>query len=419
MRKFRLGAESSHGAARGLRGWSSWQGRLTAAVVVMAICGVSLWTAGVVLTRPPMPTSSPSASPSPANTPFSSSDFAIVAPGESMPIQGWLPSDWPEQTPIPTPKPSSAPRPAATVEPSIDWHDSPGHHLHVSGRVTDLAGKPIAGIAAVANNSDGGGNAAFTNAQGDYSVEVWSGAVKMEFDDDYGTYATGFLGANGFTYDMSEAIEIDMTHGDVGGVNIALPPALLATISFTDLNGTPVSGISCLVDVEYGISPFLNKPCTRVVRPGMWVAFQFWDNSDRYAAGYYNVDLGYTSRSDQRSRVTISTSSLNVTVALPPMVHISGHVSMAGGGILPAHLVVTACNIEARRCYALGSVPDANGAYSLEVGPGTWWVGLGDSSTSKMLGYYSSSGFTTNPAEATSIVVGSSNVTGIDMILPS
>ncbi len=399
----------------GRSGWNSSAGRLTAVFAVIAILAVSAWTAGVLLTRPPAATPSPGSTATPAliDRDASPSEVALVETSESAPPAEWFASESP--SPSPTPERTATPKPAPTIaEPTIPWEDSPGHGLHIYGRITTTSGEPLGGIEVQANDDSDQGLTT-SDVLGRYTLHVAAGLVSLKFYCYNGMYATGWLGASGFTYDRSKAIQFDTTPGDVTGADIALPPAITIFFHFRNQAGVNL-GPNC--DFS-GTSVFVMPPfsCGAVVQPGERVGLHFLSNGPSYPDGYYNAASGYTSDPNEATTILIGEESLDITIVVPPAVHVAGQVSVAGGGPLPGNLAAVACWPGQQTG---PSVPiGADGSYSVKLGPGTWRIQILDLATDRVVGYYGSTGFTPNYAEATPFVLGGSDLTGIDMVLPS
>jgi hypothetical protein len=168
--------------------------------------------------------------------------------------------------------------------------------------------------------------------------------------------------------------------------------------------------------LSYSVVSDAGGNCTFVVLPGDEIRFFTEDPSGNFADGYYSASApdGYSAYEGDMSTLTVPDTGLTVTLALPGVLYVSGNVTMSGGGALPAGTTVYACSGgTCSRWFGLQS----DGSYSIKLGPGTWtimvgvWLGA-------TLGYYSSSGFTTDPGSATPIVLTDASVTGINIVLP-
>ncbi len=194
------------GAGRRVPGWSTWQGRLTAVVAIGVLMAGSVFTVGVVLTRPSQtPAPSQKATPPAPAEEWPSDDVVVVEPSEWPSDDGLFPSDDPwaspdEPTTGPTPRRTAAPTARVTAEPSIPWVDSPGHHtVSISGKVTNQAGAPLPKISVGVFEPKGSGWGFDTDSAGNYEAWVPADLYTLGFNDSAGRYASGWLGAAGFT----------------------------------------------------------------------------------------------------------------------------------------------------------------------------------------------------------------------------
>jgi hypothetical protein len=154
--------------------------------------------------------------------------------------------------------------------------------------------------------------------------------------------------------------------------------------------------------------------CAFAVMPGDKI--DLFTESTAYSDGRYSASSpnGYSPYENGASLLTVPDNGLTVTIALPRAVYISGTVAMSGGGALPADMTAYACG--GGKCFPWAAV-HSDGTYSLKAGPGTWMIMVGHWLAAS-IGYYSTSGLTTDPGSATPIVLSGANVKGINIVIP-
>jgi hypothetical protein len=307
------GATRRMGVAFG--GLGLWHGLAVAAAsaaVVIAVAGTAV-----------LMSIGPDRGTAVASGTISAPSIPSAAPTEYLPVSEWpWASGWPSESEWPTP----SEQPSAIREPSgTDWPYSPVPlDRTIAGRVTDLSGNPVAGFVVVACgrwcwNQE-------TDSSGHYALQVAAGHYVMHFavsGDHPLDYASGYLGPTGFTYDRNAARDIDVTSVSATGVDVALPPALHATLHLVNSSGASLAGIYCWIHAggaNWGTSD-ANGYCSAVVVPGQDVWFQFEDPSHVYASGYYSSSSpgGYTSYDGDPTRLTVPASGVEVEVTIPAL----------------------------------------------------------------------------------------------------
>jgi hypothetical protein len=152
------------------------------------------------------------------------------------------------------------------------------------------------------------------------------------------------------------------------------------------------------------------------VAPNNNYVLEFDDPSGTYASGYYSSS-GFTTDYDVASAVRVTSSAVSgIDITLPGTIHISGTVRNAAAAGLP-NIDVRACPTSPGFCY--NATTAGNGTYSVGVAPNLSYIlEFDDYSGMYAGGWYSTSGFTTDPDAASAVSVTSSDVSGKDITLP-
>ena len=271
-------------------------------------------------------------------------------------------------------------------------------------------------------------------ADGSYSVAVASSdTYQVQFTDNDNVYASGWydsaVATTQYTSDYSLATDVVVDVSDVPGINIRLPLAVHITGTVTGPGATPLSGIdvwTCSTGYGscYDATSVAGGSYSVAVAPSDTYQMSFTDYSNVYASGYYDSAVPsthYTADSSLSSDVVVGVSDVpGINIRLPLAVHITGTVT--GPGSVPlSGIDVTACSTGYGSCGEATSA--ANGSYSVAVAPSdTYQVEFTDYDNVYASGWYDSAvpttHYTSDSSSATDVVVGVSDVPGINIRLP-
>lgn len=293
--------------------------------------------------------------------------------------------------------------------------------LHISGRVSNPSGAGIRSVYVTACTAAGSPcGRGRTDASGDYTVGgLIPGSYRLQFLDGYHTYASGYYSDDGFTIYPAQATPVTVPP-DATGIDITLPIG-------SRIRGTVTgSGNSRLANVTVKACPAAGdglcgeswtsttgRYALSGLAPESYLV-SFVDLTGVHASGYFSA-AGFAPDPGDADPVVVPPDATGVNVQLPPGNEIGG--TLTGPEDHPAvGVTATACSTTGDWCWS--SVSDGAGDYLVTgLVPGTYQVSLTDSRDRYASGYYSESGFTANPAEATVLTV-SPNQTGIDVQLP-
>jgi hypothetical protein len=290
--------------------------------------------------------------------------------------------------------------------------------VHLVGTVTNAGSDPLSGIQVSALDPTTGKSDSYphsTDGDGTYSIAVAPGAYDLWFYDGSGAYGSGYHGASGFTYDPGLASPVTIAATDVT-TNITLPGAVHIQGKVTNAAHDAIADIT--VNILTASASYYDSRQTDgegnysvAVAPGSYVV-QTYDDSEVYGNGYYSTG-GFTYDSSSATVLDVSSSDATADIELPAALHIQGTVTNGSHSPLAGILVTT--NDKS----GVSVVTEADGKYSLPVSPGHFSLYFSDELGIYGSGYYSTGGFTYNPASASSIDVTSTDVTGRDVSLPS
>ena len=293
--------------------------------------------------------------------------------------------------------------------------------LHISGTVTGAGGVAVSdGWVGTYDPAGDGGSWTSTNADGSYSLSVGPGSYTIQFGDHSGTYLGGWYSSGGWVPDRASATPVDVTTGDVDGIDIVLPVALHIRGTVTGAGGVPIS--DGWVNAYDGNGDWVDGNSTNAdgsyslpVGPGSY-NIRFYDNSGAYAGGWYSSG-GYVANQASATPVVVTTGDVDgINVVLPAALRIRGTVTGAGGVPIDDGEVVAYDSTG--DSVADGSIM-TDGSYSLPVGPGSYTLHFLDYSGTYIDGWYSSSGWVPDQASATPVVVTTADVDEIDIVLPA
>ena len=261
---------------------------------------------------------------------------------------------------------------------------------------------------------------ATTRADGSWSIAVPAGptaSYSISYYVSAGTYASGYLGSTGFTYDLGLAKTIAVMEGDVTGQNVVLPLALHIAGSVTGPGSSDLSGIDVYALPVSG-DPFISGSTdasgaySMVVPPGSY-SIWFSDPNGVYASGYWS-STGYTQT--QPGEVDVTTGDqTGIHVELPVGVHLSGTVQNKGAADLPN---INVCFFDSNGHLADEEPTDQSGDFTDFLAPGVYYVGFLDPSGTYATGYWNGNGFSPDPAVMAGIDATAGGVAGIDVHLP-
>jgi hypothetical protein len=288
----------------------------------------------------------------------------------------------------------------------------------ISGTVTN--GK--AGLADIDVEVDSAADGSYyddvlTEADGTWSIPVAPGSYTVTFTDDSGTYASGYLGKNGFTYDPNSAATVIVTNATVGGKNVVLPAALHISGTVTDTSSNALSGIDVYAydsktmdPVAYGMTDD-DGTYSMAVAPGTYLV-EFSDSAGTYPSGYWSKS-GFTDDVGTADSVTVTKADVPaINAALPTGYVISGVVtdqSDLGIGDIEVDIYNTSDDLVA------SAYTEDDGSYSVVVAPGPHTVAFVDDSGTYADGYWDGSGFNVEPASARQF---SGAHSGVDVVMP-
>ena len=295
----------------------------------------------------------------------------------------------------------------------------------ISGTVSDANG-PLANIAVAANPAPGG-VVTTTLSDGSYTMTVPPGNYFLQFQDPALAHPPGFYSSAGFTIYQDSATLVHATSGNVSGIDVVMPVGYTISGIVSDANG-PLSGIWVSVfaappapkgsppgpSTDLGATTDASGHYAAVVPPGTYeVGFEDPTGAhieDVYWAGrphlYVNDPFGATQIQVTSSGVT------GIDFVMAAANSIRGTVSDAYGPLANIRVVASSGSAGAQFDTTV------QGTYLAALAPGTYTLQFMDPSGGHPSGFYSSAGFTIDPAAATSIDLSSSNVAGINVVMP-
>jgi hypothetical protein len=291
--------------------------------------------------------------------------------------------------------------------------------FEIEGTVTDAAGQPIEGIR-VSANGPGPGADDLTDALGHYVIRpLLAGAFTLEVRNDglvnylSGPYVDGTVGEP-----FSEGTEIHVD-SNVAGVDIVVPSGLRLVGTLTGIPDPSVVATQVVPDGDpfaYAVRVEPDGDWQIVgLRPGQFkVVVQLGDDSGTLL-GYWRSDGTLTT--DYEAATTIDLIDADITgldATVPAARTITGRVTDdSAAPIANAFLFACADNVG---CQIRNS--RADGAFTFDrAAAGQWRLFAG--ARDHVSGYYGPNGFVIDHQDATLISVGNSNVSGIEVVLPS
>jgi hypothetical protein len=299
----------------------------------------------------------------------------------------------------------------------------------IKGTVTGPDGKPLANIQVLAS-FDFPPPAIFeshatTASDGTYSMTVLPGTCTVRVLDPSATYLTGYYSSTGFTLDFDSATLVTVSTSDVTGIDVQMQTGHRISGTVTGPAGTPLAQISVSAQqTDKSMDWYVVDAKTAsdgtysVAVPAGSYSVEFIDSGRNYLTGFYSSS-GVTAFWDSATPVPVRESDVTgIDVQMETGYLISGKITGTGAAPLANVFVVAdspAHSYEARATTA------ADGTYSITV-PASGYTVAYDSGGSRYLdGWYSSSAggqFTSDQGSATLVTVTTSNVTGVDVVLP-
>ena len=289
----------------------------------------------------------------------------------------------------------------------------------IAGTVTGAGGALLANIdVAAISTADMSVVTTTTVASGTYSVPLDAGTYVVAFYDPTGAYPAGYAGASGFTTDLSAAQRVTVGSG-ASTVNVALPGGHSVSGTVKNAGSTALANIrieAYTLDGTFAAGAFTDSNgAYGLVLPAGTYALLATDYANAYAGGYY---AGTSLSATLAGATSVPLSTTNVTdinFALSSKVHIGGTVTNAAPTGLAGILITATPQPSGDPVYAYTA---ADGSYSLTVGPGSYKISFTDQAGMYRSGYWSSGGFTADVGSATPVPVTTTDVGGINVVLP-
>lgn len=289
--------------------------------------------------------------------------------------------------------------------------------ISISGTVTGPDAAPVAGMTVLAYGSNYNTYDATTAGDGTYSVDVAAGTYFLYFYDETGARPAGYYSTTGFAADYHDATEL-VVGATKTGIDLQLPTPIWITGKITAAGGAGLGQIT----VSASSSALNNGNATKTagdgtyaiaVTPGTYVV-GFSDGAGIYTSGYYSV-TGFTPNGGSASDVIVTAADVTgIDAELPIGIHITGVASSPAGAPLQGIEVIALGNTS----ISVGTT-GADGKYSLVVTAGSYVVAFVDPSNTYPVGFYSTSGFKASMSGATTVVVTTADVTGINLKFPT
>jgi hypothetical protein len=317
-------------------------------------------------------------------------------------------------------------------------------YVTIGGKVTNSAAKGLGKIEVSACPAGGGSScmSATTDLQGGYIIYPVpvNDDYKIWFRDDTDTYAGGCYNSASsghFTAICDNAVSVHVETSDLMSINATLPAMVHVTGRITNSAGKGIAGIRITLSSEVlrsaytattgvgepGVGDAYTGTYSATVTPGASYTLQVWDGSGVYVEGYYDSAVSGHWTALFGSATTINVGSGNTTginLTMPTGVHISGTISTTAPGGLGGNIPVDACSTTIDVCF--WAPTDDEGHYTLPVLRGDKYIlEAGFEGSTVAFGYYDSAAsghFTANLEEASEITVGTTDITGIDVVLP-
>jgi hypothetical protein len=301
---------------------------------------------------------------------------------------------------------ASGPGTLVTVPPDATGIDVELPLAHsISGTVTGHGAGALEGVyvdACTSDKKDYCPGYATTDSDGAYTMRgLPAGAYVIDFYDPSGVFPSGNYTTSGYSASTASQVTVPP---DATGVDVELPVG--STISGNvsgsagnlggievDLWGDHCPPSSATTDNSGHYSISNVAPCSYRIH------VRDWDG--HYAEGYYG-NGGFVPDWFAATLVTVPNDAINLDLTLPSGYAIAGTVTGPGGTPL-SDISMFFCTLAV--CQTLPTT-DWNGRYSLMVPAGTYTIGFWDAAHKYATGYWSSTGFKANWADATPVTFG-------------
>jgi hypothetical protein len=281
----------------------------------------------------------------------------------------------------------------------------------ITGSVTG-GGGALGGILVEASSTGYTGDSV-TADDGSYAVRVASGTYRVKFTDPSGTYVTGWYSTSGFTTAAASATPIQVSSGDVAGINVSMTTGRVLSGMVTGADGMPLESIHARVQgsgVDQFTSTDSNGAFDLTVPPGTYTLFlDDWTGS--YQSGYY--DGAGSTVADQASAYHIVVGVADVgplDIQLVGRHRITGTVWDLNYNPLGYVLVEALTGGDVVN----HAITASDGTYALPVPVGSYLLRFTDPSGTYPPGYYSTTGIATDYADASTVEVVSGDATYVD-----
>ena len=290
-----------------------------------------------------------------------------------------------------------------------------GHKI--TGTITGTGGTPLENIQIEAY-SDLWHDSTYTAPDGTYSIALPAGDYTVAVSDLSGAYFDGYYsssGSGGFTLQETLATPVPVIAADAPHIDVTLGTGHLIKGTVTTTGGTPLGNIfvDAYSDGYEGNTWTAADGTYSIAVPAGTYIVSFGVPNGAYLEGYYATG-GFTTDENLCTPVPVNLLVVpDISVHLPTGHHIKGTVTTEDGTPL--------ANIEVDTDgsgFQDSAFTAIDGTYSVIVAPGPTTVCFTDPSLMYLDGCYSSDGFT-DEFSATPVMVGSADVSGIDVQIPS
>jgi serine protease inhibitor ecotin len=293
---------------------------------------------------------------------------------------------------------------------------------HLSGTVTDTKSSPIADIkVSVQDTTTYASATTWTAADGTYSFSLPDSTYSVMFYDPSALHLIGCYNWPSGLLLPCPGSPIVVGVAGASGIDGKLATKALISGTVTGSDGPKLSNLE--VEVMQGQYPLITAMTASdgsfaiPVFDGAYT-LRFYDATSTYLNGYWGAS-GFVYNSADSLTLSVSLGDIIIVNVVDPVwPRIEGTVTntnqqpLAGIGAC-AEVIVSSSYV----CYPQFAGPtDSNGKYSLRVLPGTYYIGVGSSSV-YVGGFYTTSGF--DRYNGTRVVVGTTNVVGLDVTLPA
>jgi hypothetical protein len=291
---------------------------------------------------------------------------------------------------------------------------------YISGTVRNGSGVALSGVEVEAYIDGSYYGYQVTNYAGQYSIVVGPGTYTVWFIDEYSEYAPGWYSTAGYKVRWSDATPLVVDSANRDGIDVKLPGARHISGKVT---GETVAGLTDTEVVAYANGMWVGLGFTPsdwsgnysvAVPPGSYTLWIYDFNYETFASGWYR-STGFTI--DAAAATVVNVSSANATgknVKLPLAHVLGGRVTDSKSAPLPG--IFVSAWVNGHQYNDAYTHPD--GRFTIHVAPGGYKVGFFDESATHLSGWYTTTGFNTDSAAATSVVISSADQTAVNVVLP-